>query len=382
MASIQRHSSGRSPYWFAKFRGADGTPVVKSTKQRDRKLAFEIALNYEKVARKAEAGLLTESHARKVIAELYEVGSGEPLQLTTAEEFFGAWLKTVNDRNAGGTKLSYESSVKTFLKSLGKRAQLDLRHLSAKDILRFRSELVETGVANQTINLKVKTISVALNVAKRQQFIIHNPVDGVESLPSDGETRVCFTLEQIRQLLAAANDEWRGMILIGYFVGPRISVCAKMTRSAFNLKTGWVTYTPNKRRRGSPPKSITCPIHPSLSKYLRSLGPADQDAPIFPSLCAVSTSGKTGLSESFVDLALKAGIEIPRGREKVGSGRQFKRLGFHSLRHSFNSNLANAGVSKEVRKLLIGHASDDVNETYTHIQNDVLKDAISKLSSL
>jgi hypothetical protein len=37
-----------------------------------------------------------------------------------------------------------------------------------------------------------------------------------------------------------------------------------------------------------------------------------------------------------------AGIRAPLGPEKQGKGRQFKALGFHSLRHSFISTLANS----------------------------------------
>jgi hypothetical protein len=36
-----------------------------------------------------------------------------------------------------------------------------------------------------------------------------------------------------------------------------------------------------------------------------------------------------------------------------------------SLRHSFNSALANAGVSREIRQKFTGHASADMNTLYT-----------------
>jgi integrase len=36
------------------------------------------------------------------------------------------------------------------------------------------------------------------------------------------------------------------------------------------------------------------------------------------------------------------------------------------LRHSFNSALANAGISQEIRQKLTGHASAEKNTHYTH----------------
>jgi integrase len=380
MASIHKHSSKRSPFWFAKFSGADGRPCVKTTKQRDRKKAIEVAMKFEKIACQAKAGLLTESQARKVVAELYEVGSGQPLELATAKEFFEQWRNVVKNKNAGGTFLRYDRTIETFIAGLGPKANLDLRHINARDILAFREREVKKGLSNKTSNLAVNTIRIALNVAKRQQLIPHNPVDGVEPLPADGEARHCFTDNQILKLLTMPDKEWRGMVLIGYYVGPRISVCAKMTRGQFDTDSLWIKYTPNKLRRGSSPQEIICPMHPEVKKYILSLPKTwKKDHPIFPSLSSRTTSGKTGLSETFQDLMIQAGIDVPKGREKEGSGRQFRMLGFHSLRHTFNSNLANAGVSQEIRKRLVGHKSDDVNDTYTHLSKQALTDAMAKL---
>ena len=49
-------------------------------------------------------------------------------------------------------------------------------------------------------------------------------------------------------------------------------------------------------------------------------------------------------------------------------------LSFHSLSHSFNSALANAGVAQEVRQKLTGHASAAMNARYTHHEIETLRD--------
>jgi len=53
--------------------------------------------------------------------------------------------------------------------------------------------------------------------------------------------------------------------------------------------------------------------------------------------------------------------------------RNFSKRTFHSLRHSFNSALANAGVAEEVRRKLTGHFSPMMNAKYTHLNVDTLK---------
>ena len=65
--------------------------------------------------------------------------------------------------------------------------------------------------------------------------------------------------------------------------------------------------------------------------------------------------------------------------EEPGVGRKFRSLTFHSLRHTFNSVLANAGVDQEVRQQLTGHASAAMNRRYTHLELKTMRAAISKL---
>ena len=59
--------------------------------------------------------------------------------------------------------------------------------------------------------------------------------------------------------------------------------------------------------------------------------------------------------------------------------RNFTKRTFHSLRHSFNSVLANAGVAEEVRMKLTGHSSKAMNMRYTHLEVRTLKIAVTSL---
>lgn len=52
---------------------------------------------------------------------------------------------------------------------------------------------------------------------------------------------------------------------------------------------------------------------------------------------------------------------------------------FHSLRHSFASNLAQKGVSLYTIKELLGHSSISTTEIYSHLNMDSLREAVKKL---
>ena len=83
------------------------------------------------------------------------------------------------------------------------------------------------------------------------------------------------------------------------------------------------------------------------------------------------------LSETFKRIMRKAKIDTQTVKGK--GTRNFSRRTFHSLRHSFNSELANAGVAEEIRMKLTGHSSRAMNARYTHLQLDELKKAIGNV---
>jgi integrase len=57
-------------------------------------------------------------------------------------------------------------------------------------------------------------------------------------------------------------------------------------------------------------------------------------------------------------------------------------LSFHSLRHSFNSALANYGVSQELRMKLTGHSSAEMNTLYSHHELQTIRTAVQTLPRL
>lgn len=64
---------------------------------------------------------------------------------------------------------------------------------------------------------------------------------------------------------------------------------------------------------------------------------------------------------------------------KAGKGRTTTSLSFHSLRHTFVSALANAGVSAEARKKPSGLADDRTHAKYTHHEIEKLRTAVDTL---
>jgi integrase len=124
-------------------------------------------------------------------------------------------------------------------------------------------------------------------------------------------------------------------------------------------------------------------MHTDVENYLLKLPVKSKrpDAPLFPTLSAKKTSGFYGLSNIFIGLMAKAGIQREAVTEKVkGEGRNFYNLGFHALRHTAISEMADAGVSKERRMKLSGHKSN-VHERYTHHELETLRSEVERVKS-
>jgi integrase len=64
------------------------------------------------------------------------------------------------------------------------------------------------------------------------------------------------------------------------------------------------------------------------------------------------------------------------------SKNKFSTKSFHGLRHSFTSQLANSGVSAELRMKLTGHSSPETHRVYTHHELETLSRAIQTLPRL
>jgi hypothetical protein len=114
--------------------------------------------------------------------------------------------------------------VRDFLAFLGSRAELRLEALTTDDFLAFRDSLLAEGRSPQTANLTVrKVLGRPFVLAVRDGVIQRNPVAAVRHLRGVKAEKGVFSPEQIVRLLDVARDDWRGLILAGYYTGARLS---------------------------------------------------------------------------------------------------------------------------------------------------------------
>jgi site-specific recombinase XerD len=99
-----------------------------------------------------------------------------------------------------------------------------------------------------------------------------------------------------------------------------------------------------------------------------------------PVLAILESGGKRGLSRQFHQLMNEAGVD--RREVTNSAGRSFAKRSFHSLRHTFVSDLANSGSSPEIRRRLTGHKTASVHDLYTHFERETLRAAVQAILGL
>ena len=375
MASIHRRPN--SKFWHASWYDANGRQVMRSTKQADRKKALAVAVEFERAERLAKDTKVSETQFRKVLNDIMaRSGSPERLRTTSVRDWLNEWLRRKGAKRSEETTDRYQGVINTFLAELGQRADAPLGEIRPTDIDEHLTRRLGSSSV-KTARLHLEVIRSALELARRQGLLDTNPAEAVENPEGKGETHEPFTNAEVAMLINAASPEWRTLILLGARTGVRLVTLASLRWDQVDLTTG-VLKIANPDKRGN---AVAIPLHPDLQTCLEGL--ASTDTPeeyVMPSLAGFESGGKRGLSRQFHRLMLEAGVDR---REVVNpAGRSFAKRSFHSLRHTFVSDLANSGSNPEIRRKLTGHKTASVHDLYTHLEHETLRLAVHAIPGL
>ncbi len=397
MASLHRDKL-KSPFWYVSYRTPDGRQHFKSTKETDRKKAETFLSAIEESLLRARVGAFTSTAARSILAGLYREVSGQKLQFITVRAWFGKCLARVEQRRRPTTHTRYQAVIETFLEFIGPaRANAPLESLTADEIQLFADSRLDAGRSAKTIQSDLKPLGKFLKDAEGKGLLLKSPMGAVEIPEAEAETRDPFSEGELSSLLTylsatadaegkplsaaerAHRRDWRTAANLGLYLGARLGDATGLRWSSVDYTRKQIRFTPEKSHKQH---ELMVPIHPDLETYLLTLPSSDKaDGFLCPTLGGVKAGDRAKLSKEFAAILAAAGIDRRAGKEKHGMGRTFYRLGFHSLRHTFTSMLADAGVSIELRAKLTGHSTLAMNDLYTHVADDTKRQAIESIPS-
>ena len=380
MASIRKKPGTR--YWIACFTDSEGVQRQRSTKSLDRKFAQSEAEAFENAYRSRQ----TEFQLRKVLSDIHEHVHGRPLANTTLQLFASAWLKRVAGEIQPTTLAAYKTALTDFERfaTASKLWSRPVHAVAKKDIEDFRDLCAQKATA-RTANNKLKILRIFFGAAWADGMIGDNPAKKVKVLKAEASIKRGFTMPELRLLIQAADTEWRGIITVAFYVGPRIKDIALLTTRQIDLERGLIKFRTSKTER-----FMSVPIATPLMKWFRANWPKGSDAPLFPrAFTIVERTGKAAqLSTAFSYLMVKAKLAEARPSKDVSQGigrdgaRKRSELTFHSLRHTITTELKMANVPQAVAMDIVGHDSATISAEYTHVDDKSKRDALNKLPDI
>ena len=237
----------------------------------------------------------------------------------------------------------------------------------------------KTGASNY--NLKIVFLRYVWRTLAKTGLRLDNPWADIALAKSPPHPRRELTAEEIMRLLDTAQGEWRTLIATGLYTGLRLADCATLRWDETDIGAGLIRRTPRKTAR-STNKIVEIPIHSALMPFLKAAHPPWPDRPpkyVMPVLAARILRSHNALHAGLARIFDRAGIQRKADELPPDRVRTPVEAGFHSLRHTFVSICARAGVQASVVQEIVGHSSSAMTRHYTHIGTAAAQAAIASL---
>ena len=262
----------------------------------------------------------------------------------------------------------------------------------------FSAYLKTTHLSVHTHNRKIKRLRLIFECLK-DYYAGGNPLRSKTLMRSGREEqgivvhRQAFSKEQEEALLAVLSDsdprhklmnkaEIRIVYIIGMFTGQRLKDCVLLQWQDIDMlrRRIWV-------KQFKTGKEVTIPMAPDLYDALLEAEKWKSNQYVTPKCAArysrTNAEGKN-VGNNLIDLdvlrpirwiGLEPSVSVP------GRKRRMTVYGFHSLRHSFASFCAEAGVPKAVLLSILGTDSKIADKYYTHVSEESQRKAIAAISN-
>lgn len=378
----------RSRYWYAQFcvPKADGSwrAITRSTKievqPRDGSSARKARADAQLVADKweyaAKSGV-REKQIRKVMVELAQEVAGLNVEIPTVKDWFEQQVMAIAKEGLRpATIRNYRDAQKKLFAFLGKKVDWTVDRITTKDMNEFKSWLLDRiGVV--TVNKVLELVKRIFADGVRLHVFDENPCDPVKpaklaNADKGRKAKRAFTVEELRRVLAVADEEMRSMTLVALYTGgQRLGDVANLCWDAVDFDRNEIRFRTMKTGR-----EMAVPMIGVLRSFLLERRRVVQGDWLHPENHALyELRGSAPVSRNFMFVLFQAGLissnplragvkRKDRLPSDVSRKRQRNSLSFHSLRYTATTVLHAAGVPFALVQEIVGHDSSDVHEGY------------------
>jgi integrase len=204
-----------------------------------------------------------------------------------------------------------------------------------------------------TVNMEVMILKVAINRAIKHGKLHFNQIARVKKLQENNVRQRLLTEKEFDTVLRNCDSHIKGPVMVGYYMGLRLSEIINLTWPEVDLKRGFIRLAAERTKTNT---SRSIPLHPKVKAILETLPRGLHTDRVFlfdgKPFNEFKRSWKTALKN--------AGIED---------------FVFHDLRHCALNNLRKAGNDFFQVMALSGHKTMSVFKRY----NLVTEDELSKI---
>lgn len=217
---------------------------------------------------------------------------------------------------------------------------------------RYAEHLLSLGKKSKTrINI-ISDLSTIWSVLAKSSDALTNPWLGLRPTDTDGKRLPAFTREDEEKVLQAARevgDDWFAVCVIARHTGLRYGDIACLTWSEIDFNAKTIRLKPRKTLRHGIAVAI-----PMVDEVLEVLWSIRKDmTEVFP--IHARRYGICYHGWGFAEILARAGLTD-------------KGYTFHSWRHTAATRLAESGATKDIRKAILGHTTDENAERYDHAE--------------
>ncbi len=264
---------------------------------------------------------------------------------------------------------SVKIAFKQFILYLGNEKIL-LRKIKNREAEKFILEIYSR--AKYSSLLYLRTLKAAFNKAVLWNYIKENPFAKVKAPKIESNFPVFIDNVELNKILEFVKEDYlRLLYLTAYYTGMRLSEIINLRWNAVDFESRFITVKNTEGFTTKSKKERMIPIPNVLFNKLIL---------IKPKIISINRNDNDFVFYRVKGVALNSNFVSKKFKQAVLRAEVNSKVHFHTLRHSYASNLARRGVPLLIIKELLGHQSIRTTEIYSHLQQTDLVEAVNKLN--
>ena len=332
----------KSPYYQIVY-FVDGKRTKVSTKTKDLKEAKKFLTSF--------------SIPHKVNNVVFELNNSIKLE-DFRDEYINYLIQSVS-------KSYIERSIKPAFKFLIEHVGNELlSYITVRKLDNFINTRFK--VSKSSAGLYYRTLKAAFSKAVVWNYLQENPFKKIKAPKQVKSLPIFITKDELNKILDCTKSELlKDIFTTAFYTGMRLGELLNMNWSWIDLAQNLIVIKNSETFTTKSKEERVIPVHKTLKEILIKRHKLnDKSGIVFYNIDGMK------LNENFVSKQFKKAVRCAGLNDEIH---------FHSLRHSFASNLVQSGSSLYIVKELLGHQDFKTTQIYSHLENSSLTNAISLL---